>query len=73
MSIVGGRNIGDVYFGFGSGVQFIDADVMVAGPAAADIGADFDRYWMSRSSHPVARIVGDVGKRSPNPLLPKLI
>jgi putative cardiolipin synthase len=64
MSIVGGRNIGDVYFEFGSGVQFIDTDVMVAGPAAADIGADFDRYWMSRSSHPVARIVGDVGPSS---------
>lgn len=58
VSILGGRNIGDVYFGFGSGVQFIDADVMVAGQAAADIGADFDRYWHSGSSHPVDRIVG---------------
>ena len=57
-SILGGRNIGDVYFGFGSGVQFIDTDVLVAGPAAADIGADFDRYWQSGSAHPLDRIVG---------------
>jgi len=44
LSIVGGRNIGDVYFGFGSGVQFLDVDVIVTGRAAAEIGTDFDRY-----------------------------
>src|SRR3546814_4575280 len=27
VSILGGRNIGDIYFGLGAGVQFIDADV----------------------------------------------
>ena len=57
-SILGGRNIGDVYFGFGSGVQFLDTDVLVAGKVAADIGRDFDRYWASGSSHPLADIVG---------------
>src|SRR3546814_8802006 len=58
-SILGGRNIGDIYFGFGEGVQFIDTDVMVAGQAAADIWTDCDRYWQRRSSHPIARIVED--------------
>jgi cardiolipin synthase C len=57
MSILGGRNIGNIYFGFGEGVQFIDTDVLVAGKAAADVGADFDRYWSSRSAHPVERIL----------------
>lgn len=61
-SILGGRNIGDVYFGFGSGIQFIDTDVMVMGQAAADIGTDFDRYWHSGSAHPVARIIGSGDK-----------
>lgn len=64
VSILGGRNIGDVYFGFGSGVQFLDTDVMVTGKAAVDIGADFDRYWQSRSSHPIARIVGQVNQNA---------
>ncbi len=64
ISILGGRNIGDIYFGFGEGVQFIDTDVMVAGQAAADIGVDFDRYWHSRSSHPIARIVEEQGQSS---------
>lgn len=50
VSILGGRNIGDVYFGFGTGVQFIDTDVMVTGAVAGAIGSDFDRYWHSRSA-----------------------
>jgi putative cardiolipin synthase len=57
VSILGGRNIGDIYFGFGSGLQFIDTDVMVAGKAAADIGTDFDGYWRSGSSHPIDRLI----------------
>ena len=64
VSILGGRNIGDIYFGFGTGVQFIDTDVMIVGKAAADTGTDFDRYWRSGSSHPIARIVGDQGQGS---------
>src|SRR3546814_1207279 len=63
-SSLGGRNIGDIYFGFGEVVQFSDTDVMVAGQAAADIGTDFDRYWQSRSSHPIARIVEDQEQNS---------
>ena len=59
VSILGGRNIGDVYFGFGTGVQFIDTDVMVTGAVAGAIGSDFDRYWHSRSAHPLDRLVGD--------------
>ena len=57
VSIIGGRNIADVYFGFGTGVQFLDTDVMVAGQVVAEIGASFDRYWQSSSAHPIARIV----------------
>lgn len=56
-SILGGRNVGDIYFGFGTGPQFIDTDVLVAGPVAGDVGADFDRYWHSHSAHPIDRLV----------------
>jgi putative cardiolipin synthase len=57
VSILGGRNIGDVYFGFPGDLQFIDTDVMVTGKAAADVGSDFDRYWQSGSAHPISNIV----------------
>lgn len=57
MSILGGRNIGDTYFGLGEGIEYIDTDVLVAGEAAGAVGADFDRYWASRSAYPVALIL----------------
>lgn len=59
VSIVGGRNIGDLYFGLGEGMQYIDTDVMVTGQAATDVHADFDRYWASGSAHPADRILAD--------------
>ena len=59
VSILGGRNIGDIYFAFGEGVHYVDTDVIVAGQAAAEVGADFDRYWASRSAHPAERILAE--------------
>jgi len=60
-TIVGGRNIGDEYFGATDGIVFADLDVLAIGPAAADVSQDFDRYWASASSYPVDRIVQPVG------------
>ncbi|CAM3336704.1 phosphatidylserine/phosphatidylglycerophosphate/ cardiolipin synthase family protein [Paracoccus nototheniae] len=57
ITMLGGRNIGDLYFGMGGGMQYVDTDVMVAGRGAADVGADFDRYWASGSAHPADRIL----------------
>ncbi|MBO4120666.1 phospholipase D family protein [Cupriavidus gilardii] len=56
-TIVGGRNIGDEYFGATDGVLFSDLDVLAVGPIAADVERDFDRYWASASAYPVDRIV----------------
>ncbi len=57
VTIAGGRNVGDEYFGFGSGVLFADLDMAAVGPAAKDVEQDFDRYWASNSSYPLERIV----------------
>src|SRR3546814_12501813 len=64
VSILGGRNIGDIYFAFGEGVQFIDTDVMVAGPEAAELGADLDRHWQSRSTTPRDRNAEDENEKT---------
>ncbi|WP_144142414.1 phospholipase D family protein [Paraburkholderia sp. BCC1884] len=56
-TIVGGRNIGDEYFGATDGVVFSDLDVLAVGPAASDVARDFDRYWSSDSAYPVDRIL----------------
>jgi putative cardiolipin synthase len=56
-TIVGGRNIGDEYFGATDGILFMDLDVLAVGPVATDVTSDFDRYWSSGSSYPVDRIL----------------
>ena len=57
-TLVGGRNIGDEYFGTGEGVQFVDLDVFAIGPVVDDVAADFERYWRCESAKPLARVLG---------------
>lgn len=57
VSIVGGRNIGDEYFDASPGVSFVDLDVMTLGPVVQEISRDFDRYWASASSYPLASLL----------------
>lgn len=62
VTISGGRNVGDEYFGFGSGVMFADLDIAAVGPAAKEMEQDFDRYWASESSYPLQSIVKNSAK-----------
>lgn len=57
VTIVGGRNIGDEYFGATDGVLFTDMDVLAIGETVSDVSADFDRYWRSDSAYPVQGLV----------------
>jgi cardiolipin synthase C len=57
-TILGGRNIGDIYFVYGEGAGYFDLDVLGVGPIAADVAADFDRYWNSASTYPADMILG---------------
>jgi putative cardiolipin synthase len=72
VGIVGGRNVGDEYFGAGNDVLFVDLDVMAIGPVVQALSRDFDRYWNSRSAYPVSAIVphmaGDPQDRARAPL-----
>ena len=56
-TIIGGRNIGDEYFGAGEGVGFIDLDVIAVGGAVAEVQKSFDAYWNSGSAYPAERIL----------------
>jgi len=56
-SVVGGRNVGDIYFAFGPDEHYIDTDVLALGAAAADVSAAFDDYWNSASAYPAALIL----------------
>jgi putative cardiolipin synthase len=57
-TIVGGRNVGDVYYGADSDVDFADLDVIAAGPVARDVARAFDVYWNSDVVYPAEPIIG---------------
>lgn len=56
-TIVGGRNIGDEYFGAAGDVLFADLDVLAIGPVVEAVSNDFDRYWNSPSAYPLQLLV----------------
>ena len=53
-TIVGGRNVADHYFGLDEKYNFIDLDVMAAGPVVADVSDGFDFFWNSAQAYPGA-------------------
>ena len=55
VAIVGGRNIGDEYFGASEHSNFSDLDVVLTGPIVADVSSAFDAYWNSPNAVPVSR------------------
>lgn len=56
-TIVGGRNVGDEYFGAGEAPLFSDLDVLAIGPVVGEVEKDFERYWMSRAVEPFNKVV----------------
>jgi putative cardiolipin synthase len=59
-TIIGGRNIGDEYFGAGQQISFVDLDVIAVGPVADDVTSDFERYWNSASARRAREVVAPV-------------
>jgi putative cardiolipin synthase len=45
IAILGGRNLGDEYFGFNSTFNFLDIDVLCVGSVARESSALFDHFW----------------------------
>jgi cardiolipin synthase C len=53
VAVVGGRNLGDEYFGASGEVSFVDLDFAAIGPIVRDASASFDNYWNSPSAYPI--------------------
>ena len=53
--VLGGRNIGDEYFGFGE-LEFQDVDVLGVGPVTEQSSASFDAYWNSAFATPISAL-----------------
>src|SRR5690606_12498199 len=54
-AIIGGRNIGDTYFGAldGGSRNSVDADVMLTGEKVSEVSATFDSFWNLGLSLPI--------------------
>ena len=61
IGVVGGRNYQDDYFDWDAEYNFRDRDVMVAGPEARSMAANFDAFWHAPRSVPVERL-NDIGR-----------
>ena len=61
IGITGGRNYQDDYYDWDASYNFRDRDVLVAGPVAREMDADFVRFWEDARSVPAERL-SDVGR-----------
>ena len=57
MTIVGGRNIADEYFGADPDLAFSDLDALAVGPVASQVTAVFERYWSSEHACSAASLI----------------
>lgn len=57
-TIIGGRNIGDKYFGASDDILFADLDVLTVGAVVPEVSRDFDAYWNSPAAYPLDQVLG---------------
>lgn len=57
MGVIGGRNLGDAYFDADSASNFVDLDVLAAGPVVGDLSRSFDSYWNNQRAYPVQSLI----------------
>lgn len=57
LGVAGGRNLGNAYFGNDQNGNFVDLDVLAAGPIVQDLSRSFDAYWNNERSYPVQSLL----------------
>jgi putative cardiolipin synthase len=62
VAVVGGRNLGDEYFGASDDVNFVDLDFVMVGPVVRDASASFDKYWNSPMAYPMSILAPEDAK-----------
>ena len=61
-AILGGRNIGNEYFGNDPDLAFGDLDVLTIGTVVKQVSTSFDQYWNSELSYPVSNLTGKISQ-----------
>lgn len=57
ITVIGGRNIADEYFGAREDAKFGDLDVLGIGPVVNDVSNMFDSYWNHETALPVPAFI----------------
>lgn len=57
VTVIGGRNIADEYFGARSDASFSDLDVVAVGPVVSEVSTMFDRYWNHVAASPIPMFI----------------
>ena len=57
LAIVGGRNIGNHYFGVATDANFRDLDIAAAGPVVREVSGVFDYFWNGDWAVPISALV----------------
>jgi len=60
VTIIGGRNMADEYFGVNLTAKFHDDDVLAIGPIVQDVSDTFDLYWNHKTALPAPAFVKKV-------------
>ena len=60
VAIIGGRNIGDVYYAADKETLFLDYDILAIGKVVPDIYHSFDLYWNSKEAVPSSQVIDDL-------------
>lgn len=60
VTIIGGRNIADEYFGVREDAKFGDLDVMAIGPIVQEVSDMFDTYWNHSNALPALAFVKEL-------------
>jgi putative cardiolipin synthase len=59
LAVVGGRNIGESYFGIDTVANFRDLGVGMVGPVVPQLSRSFDEYWNSEQAFPIRALIKD--------------
>uniref|UniRef100_UPI0018EB3492 phospholipase D family protein n=1 Tax=Ralstonia sp. ASV6 TaxID=2795124 RepID=UPI0018EB3492 len=65
LAVTGGRNLGAEYFTQNETTNFVDLDVLAAGPAVRQLSAAFDAYWNSEFAYPVEALAPEPSTAHP--------
>ena len=57
VSITGGRNVADEYFGYDHEYNFRDRDVLLLGGSVSEIESSFEDFWNDELSVPVTQLI----------------